>query len=362
MKHPVRGIFALALAALTLAGCHKAPPPPEEIRPVRTIVAQPGPADINNVFAGEVRPRYQSDLGFRVAGKIAARHVNVGDAVKAGQLLASLDPKDLSLNEASSRANVAAQEAQFAVEQADLERYRKLLAQHFVSQAEFDRQQTRYKAAEAQLESVRAQARVSSNQTAYAELRADHDGTIVAVSAEAGQVVAAGQVVVRLAQAGEIEIATDVPEQLVRELQVGQAVQVSLWTAGEQVFPGTVRELARSADAATRTYALRVSVAQPPPGMRLGMTASVRIPRAGLPDLIHVPISAIVEQQGKQGLWILDAGAGVVHFRAVQAAAFSGNEALLGAGVQAGEQIVTAGAKLLMEGQKVRPLANLAAH
>lgn len=346
----------VAVIAAGLSGCAKPPPPAEDVRPVRTIVAQPGPAELNNVFAGEVRPRYQSDLGFRVAGKIAARLVNVGDTVKTGQVLARLDPKDLSLNEASSRANVAAQEAQFEVERVDLERYRKLLDQGFVSKAEFDRQQTRFKAAEAQLEAVRAQARVSANQTGYAELKADHDGTVVSVEAEAGQVVAAGQVVVRLAQAGEIEIATDVPEQLVRDLQVGQPVQVSLWTAGAQMFPGRVRELSSSAAAATRTYALRVTVEKPPAAMRLGMTASVRIPRHGVPELIHVPISSWVEQGGRQGVWVFDAAAGVVRFREAQVAAFSANEALLAGGVQPGEHIVTAGARMLAEGQRVRPL------
>lgn len=357
----LRPRLAVLLLASLSAACSKPPPPAEELRPVRTIVAEPGVAQLDNVFAGEVRPRYQSDLGFRVSGKIEARLVNVGDRVAAGQLLARLDPKDLSLSEASSRASVAAQEAQFAVEQADLERYRRLREQGFVSQAEFDRQQTRFKAAEAQLASVRAQSRVSSNQTGYAELRADHAGTIVAVEAEAGQVVAAGQVVIRLAQAGEIEIATDVPEQLVGDLKIGQPVTVSLWAAGEKTFPGVIRELSSSADAATRTYRLRVRVDPLPSEMRLGMTASVRIARGGVPALIHVPIAALVDQGGKLGLWILDAEAGVVHFRPVQPAAFSGNEVLLADGVKPGEQVVTAGASLLSEGRRVRPLPALAA-
>lgn len=350
---------AVLLASLS-AACSKPPPPAEELRPVRTIVAQPGAAELNNVFAGDVRPRYQSDLGFRVAGKLQARLVNVGDHVVAGQVLARLDPSDLSLNEASSRASVAAQEAQFAVEKSDLERYRRLQEQGFISQAELDRQETKFKAAEAQLASVRAQSRVSSNQTGYAELRADKAGTIVAVEAEAGQVVAAGQVVIRLAQAGEIEIATDVPEQLVGDLKVGQPVSVSLWAAGEKTYAGKIRELSSSADAATRTYPLRVSVDPVPSEMRLGMTASVRIARSGLPELIHVPISAMIEQGGKIGLWILDAEAGVVHFRPVQPAAFAGNEVLLADGVKPGEQIVTAGASLLSEGRRVRPLPTLA--
>lgn len=347
-------------AAAALAGCHRSEAVPEEIRPVRILVAQPSPVSANNVFAGEVRPRYQSDLGFRVSGKIASRLVNVGETVKAGQVLARLDPKDLSLNEASSAANVAAQEAQLAVERADLERYRKLLDQGFVSKAEFDRQETKFKAAEAQLASVRAQARVSANQTGYAELRADQDGTITAISAEAGQVVAAGQTVMQLARSGEIEIATDVPEQLVHDLKLGQAASVALWTADGKTYAGRLRELSSSADAATRTYRARISLDAPPPEMRLGMTASVRFQRTDIPDLIHVPVAAFVEQGGQQGLWVFDEAAGVVHFRHVEAAAFTGNEALLASGVAPGEKLVTAGAALLKEGQKVRPLAAVA--
>lgn len=351
-------MLAILLGAATLLGaCGQPPAAPEEVRPVRTIVVTPGPVEAENVYAGEVRPRYESGLGFRVAGKLSARLINVGDTVKAGQVLARLDPKDLSLNEASSRANVAAQEAQFAVEKADLERYAKLLAQGFVSHAEYERQQTKFKAAEAQLASVRAQARVSANQTGYAELRADHDGTITAVEAETGQVVGAGQNVARLAWSGEMEIAVNVPENLIQDLRVGQPVQVSLWTADGKIYPARLRELSSNADAATRTYAVRIALDKTPGEMKLGMTANVRIPHDGLPDMVHLPLSAWVEHAGVQGVWVLDAKAGVVNFRALRPAGVTGNEILIAEGLQPGEVVVTAGAPLLTPGQKVKPLA-----
>lgn len=352
---------AVLLAATLLAACSRAPQPVDNVRPVRTVIAQPGPAALGNVFAGEVRPRYQSELGFRVAGKIAGRLVNIGDTVKAGQLLARLDPKDLSLNQAASQASVAAQEAQLAVERADLERFRKLLPEGFVSKAEVDRQQTKVDASAAQLEAVRAQARVSSNQTGYAELRADHDGTISALSAETGQVVAAGQTVLSLAWSGEVEIAVDLPEQIVREVKPGQTVEVGLWTVDGKRFPGAVREIASAADAATRTYRVRVALTPVPPEMRLGMTANVRFARAGLPDMIRLPLTAIVEQGGAPGVWVFDPAAGVVHFRPIQPAAFGADEVLVSAGLAPGDIVVTAGAKLLQEGQKVRPLEAVAA-
>lgn len=343
-----------------IAGCGKPPPAPEEVRSVRTVVAAAGATDARRIYAGEVRPRYESNLGFRVAGKIDKRKVNVGDRVRKGELLLQLDPADLALNEASSQATVAAQEAQFAVEKADLARYRKLLDTGFISAAEFDRQQTRYAAAEAQLASVRAQARVSGNQTGYAQLHADADGVITAIDAEVGQVVAAGQTIVRLAQAGTMEVAANIPEQLLSSLKPGAPVKVALWTVDGRDFAGRIRELASSADPATRTYSLRVTVDAPPPEMRLGMTASVRIPGPELPSLIHLPTSAYTEQRGVHGVWVFDDASSTVRFRPVRLSGFDGNSALIGEGLAPGDRVVTAGAPLLREGQKVRLMPDAA--
>lgn len=346
--------IAASVAALLLAGCGKPPAVVEEIRAVRTIEVTVGKTDGYNTFAGEVRPRYESNLGFRVAGKIESRHANVGDRVRKGELLMRLDGRDLALTESASRATVVAQEAQFAVEKADFERFAKLAEGGFVSRAEFDRQKTRFEAAQAQLESVRAQARVSGNQTGYADLRADADGTITAITGEAGQVVTAGQTVVRLAQRGTMEIAANVPEQTVDRLSVGQPVQVLMWSANGVPIAGTIRELAQSADPATRTYAMRVRVDAPPKSMQLGMTASVRIVDDSLPGLIHLPLTAYVENQGQQGVWVFDEASGAVSFRPLKLVGFERNVALVAEGLKPGERVVTAGAALLRPGQKVK--------
>jgi RND family efflux transporter MFP subunit len=347
-------LMLVVLAAAS--GCRPAPPPPEEIRPVRTIVVQPSPVTANNTYAGEVRPRYESSLGFRVAGKIAARLVNVGDSVKAGQVLARLDPKDLSLSEASSRALTSAQDAQLEVEKADLDRYKKLLDAGFIGGSEYERQLTKFKAAKAQLDSLQAQLRVASNQTAYAELRADHDGTITAIQAEAGQVVAAGQAVAMLAQSGDKEVAANVPEDQVQRIQVGQPAVVSLWSAGGKTYDGVVRELSSSADASTRTYAVRVTLPKTADSVRLGMTASVRFAIDGLPDAIQLPLTAMTEQAGIPGVWVVDPAASTVSFHSVTTSAVVGNQVLIGAGITPGDVVVTAGAPLLRAGQKVRLL------
>ena len=345
---------AMVPLLLGLAGCGKPPAKVEEIRPVRSIVVSAGNIDTGNTYAGEVRPRYESDLGFRVAGKILNRSINVGDTVKSGQVLARLDAQDLALSEASEHAQVAALDAQLAVAKSDYERNQKLFEEGVIGASGMDHYQATYQAAQAQLEAARAQLRASSNQTGYAELRADHNGVITAVLAEPGQVVAAGQTVVRLAHSGEIEVASNVPEDQIGRVRAGMAVQVSLWASSALQIPGTIRELASSADPATRTYPLRVSVPQPPPEMKLGMTASVRIPLSGVPKLIHVPLGAMVEQQGRRGVWVFNAASQAVEFHPIAIAGVNGNEILVADGLKDGDVVVTAGAPLLQAGQKVK--------
>jgi RND family efflux transporter MFP subunit len=344
------------LVSIGMAGCRRPAAAVEEIRPVRTIVVQPTAVDAGNTYAGEVRPRYESSLSFRVAGKIATRLVNVGDTVKAGQVLARLDPKDLSLSEASSRAVASAQDAQLEVEKADLDRYKKLLDAGFIGGSEYERQLTKFKAAKAQAYSMHAQARVATNQTGYAELRADHDGTIVSIYGEAGQVVAAGQIVATLAQAGDREIAANVPEDQVRRIRVGQAAVVRLWSAGGKPYDGVVRELSSSADAATRTYAVRVTLPKTAEDVRLGMTASVAFAVDGVPDMIHVPLTAMTEQAGVPGVWVVEPAASTVSFHGVVSTGIVGNQVLIGGGLNPGDVVVTAGAPLLRAGQRVKLL------
>lgn len=350
-------VTALFIAALTtLSACKPAPVPVEEIRPVRTITVGATATNASKVYAGEVRARYDSTLGFRVGGKIIARQVNVGETVKAGQVLARLDPKDLQLGDAAAVAQVAAAQAQFNVTKTDLERVRGLHAKGYASQGELDRFTTQFEAAKAQLDAVQAQRNQSANQARYAVLTADADGVVTAVMAESGQVVAAGQPVVQLARGGAIEIAAAIPEDRVNAVREGMPVTVSLWAESGKTYPGVIRELSSAADPLARTYAVRVSVPQPPPEMKLRMTAAISIPLPGLPDLIHIPASSMVTQQGKAGVWVVQPQASAVQFRAVEFAGVEGNEILAASGLKPGDVVVTAGAAYLREGQKVKLL------
>lgn len=346
--------MALTGALLLLTACAKPPEAPPAVRSVRTQLTSLEPVRLQDVYAGEIRPRYESALGFRVSGKIRERLVNVGENVKSGAILMVLDERDLALSEQASRAAVKAQEARFAVEKADFDRFTKLAAGKFISQAEFERQKTHFEAAKAQLDAAQAEASVTGNQTGYSTLRAESAGTITGIEVEVGQVVAAGQVVVRLARAGDLEVAANVPEHRVHLIKPGMPVEVTLWAAGEQRFRGVVRELASAADPATRTYGVRVSLTAAPASMRQGMTASVIVSSPDAPRLIRVPIAAYVQLAGRAGVWLVDKQASTVAFQPVDAVGFDGNEVLLGPEIKPGERVVTAGASLLHEGQRVR--------
>lgn len=330
---------------------------------MRTVVAVATPVGLGNTYAGEIKPRYESSLGFRVGGKILRREVNVGDSVRAGQVLARLDARDLALSQASSQASLAARRAQYEIALANFERDKKLLAFGGVSQLVYDNDEAAYKAAQAQLRADESMYQVSANQTAYAELRADHDGTITGIMAEAGQVVGAGETVARLAWSGDKEVATSIPEDQIARIRAGLPAQVSLWARPDASFAGTVREVSTNADPATRTYAVRVSVPQAPAAMQLGMTASVRIgdAEAAAQKLVHLPLPALVEHGGRQGVWVYLPQSGSVDFRPLQTAGVDGDQVLVAAGLEQGDIVVTAGAPLLLPGQKVKRLEAVAA-
>jgi len=342
-------LIPVAMAGLLLAAaCSKPAPPAEPPRPVLSM--QVGATDSDaaaNTYSGELRSRYETQLAFRVAGKIIERRVDAGATVKAGEVLARLDPADTA-----SSATAAA--AQLALAEADARRYRELRAQNFVSQAALDAKETALKAAQAQAELAR-------NQNAYTTLVADSAGVVAAVAAEVGQVVAAGQTVFRVSRPGSMEVAIAVPESRVASLRIGQPAEVSLWADASARYRGVLRELASVADPVTRTFAARVAIADTElaqsGGVRplLGMTASVRFAAAAQAPL-HVPLTAIFQQDGKPAVWVLAADS-TVALRPVEVAAWGEKDATLAAGLVAGERIVVAGVHKLAAGEKVRVAA-----
>ena len=334
----LRAILPL-LCISALVACSE-PPPPAAVAPVvKTLVAGETSAAGTRTYSGEVRARHETTLAFRVGGKIVERLADVGTVVKPGQPLARVDPADLALQAGQA-------EAQRSLAEADARRYRDLRGKNFVSQSALDAKETA-------LESAAAQAALAKNQAAYAVLKSDKAGAIAQVLAEPGQVVAAGQGVFRLAEAGEIEVAISVPEAQLADLKPGAAAEVMLWS-GRQPMRGRLRELSPVADAATRTYPARVSLLETDPGLALGMTATVRFKQTAA-DTLFVPLAAIFQQNQQPAVWVLAAD-DTVSLRPVVVAAYGDAGATITAGLKSGERIVAAGVHKLSAGQKVRPV------
>jgi RND family efflux transporter MFP subunit len=344
---------AALLPVALLIGCSRAEPPAEPVRAVKVITVGASGMQSGYEFAGEVRARVESRLGFRVAGKITHRQAEVGQHVRAGTLLAQLDPQDYRLATDAARAQVAAASTNRDLAAADYKRYVTLREQNFISGAELERRETALKAAQAQLEQAQAQLAAQGNQARYTDLVADVSGVVTAVEAEPGQVVTAGTPVVRIAADGPRDVVFAVPEDKVVALQPGTQIAVRQW-ASNVALGGRIREVAASADPVTRTYPVKVSLegaTQPPLGATVTVLPQV-LSHVGA-QVIKIPTSALRQEGQGSAVWVLDRSTMTVKLQPVQVATADGNDAVIAAGLQPGMQIVSAGVHVLSPGQKV---------
>ncbi len=350
-------VLGVALCAATwLAACSRTEAVPEPVRAVRTVKVGAESATAVLEYAAEVRARTETRQGFRVAGKVTSRPVNLGDEVKAGQLLAQLDPADLKLGQDAAAAALRAAQANWEQTGADLKRYRELHAQGFIGNAELERRETALKAAQAALDQARAQVGVQGHQTQYARLVADAAGVVTGVEVEPGAVVGAGTPIVRLALAGPRDVVFSVPEDRVGAVRAllnqPGALQVRLWGAGGEPLRATLREVAAAADPATRTFVAKADVGRA--DVRLGQTATVAIEQGRRDGVTRLPLAAVAEEGGRSIVWVLDGTAMTVRPQPVQIAGADTNQVLIGGGLQPGQEVVTAGVHVLTPGQKVR--------
>jgi RND family efflux transporter MFP subunit len=356
-------LFLSLMSAAALVACSKAEPAREPIRAVRTTTVSAESAGGTYEYAAEVKARTESRLGFRVGGKVVRRVVDVGDTVKAGQVLAQLDPQDLKLGQEAAHAALVAAQANLEQTQADYKRFKELRDQGFISSAELERRETALKAGQAQFDQARAQANVQGNQAGYATLVADANGVITSVDAEPGMVVAAGAPVVRLAHDGPRDVVFSVPEDKVGLIKAAQGAQagrlkVRLWGSDES-FPAHIREVAAAADPVTRTFAVKADLAKASSAtVRLGQTATVLAETPKVAGITKLPLSALREAQGKTSVWVVDKATMTVSSKPVQVAGAEGNEAVITGGVAPGELIVTAGVHVLNPGQQVKLYAD----
>ena len=360
----VSRVTVITILALATAACSKQAATPEPVRSVRTVTVSSGPVGAVVDYAAEVRARVELRLSFRVGGKMISRPAGLGEHVRAGQVLASLDAQDLRLGQDAARSAVQAARVNHEQAQADYRRFKDLRDQGFISAAELERRETTFKAAQAQLAQAQALSGVQSNQARYSTLVADTGGVVTAVEAEPGAVLSAGSTVLRVAQDGPRDVVFSVPEDQAGALRALQgsagALRVTVWGADSVPLAATVREVAAVADPVTRTFVVKADIGKA--NVRLGRTATVTVAVLSLPSvpaMIKLPLAAVFEQQGQSSVWVLDKDTMTVRAQPIQVVGAEGNQVVVAAGLAPGQQVVSAGVHVLTPGQKValyRPL------
>src|SRR6516164_8460152 len=323
-----------------------------DIRPVRTVTVEPKEAGETLSLTGEIQPRYQADLGFRVNGKILDRPVDVGTQVKKGDLLARLDPQQYRQDLEVAKAEVAKADAEVTRARAQEYRQRELLKNGHTTQVAYDQALKTFKTAQAQADAARAKQVQASENLGYTDLRADNDGVISAIGAEPGQVVSAGQMVVRLAQPGEREAVFNVAEATFKNPPKDPAVEVALVSNPDIKTTGKVRYVSPQADPTTRTFTVRVSLPDAPPQMRLGanVVGSVTVNEG---QAVAIPASALFQKDGQPAVWLVTKD-GTVELKPITVARYQGDAVVVGGGLAQGDIVVTGGVQKLLPGQKVR--------
>ncbi|MGL5116859.1 MAG: efflux RND transporter periplasmic adaptor subunit [Beijerinckiaceae bacterium] len=347
----VLGISLLALSACTDTKSKTEVPPQ-----LRAVVAKSvafEPRTPSRSFVGTVRPRTESDLAFRVGGKVAERLIQVGESVKTGQPLARLDETDLRLQMEQADAEVRAATASLAQADAEERRVVTLRREGWSTASAFDRQRVAVEEAKGRLNRAERTLSLARNSLDYAVLRAGADGVMTATMIEPGQVLAQGQIAMRLATLDAREAVVAIPEAMIDRARTGKA-SVSLWSEPGKAYAAKLRELSPSADPATRTYQARFTIENGPADLEFGLTATVTINGTEQEQIARLPLSALFNQgQGPQ-LYVVDPKDGSLSLKQVQVLAYETRDVLIGAGLAAGDMVVTLGVQKLDLGQRVR--------
>ena len=350
----------IVLPVALLLGCEAdddSEPAQASVRPVRVGTAEKLPGGETVTLTGTVQAQEDVNLAFRIGGQLIERSVNVGDQVKTGQVVARLDPSTRRDAVDGARANLAAAMARLVEACNTVERYEPLLPQGFVARAQFDRAVEARDAAQAQVDAAQAQVTSAETQLSYTELRADGPGTVTARGAEPGEVVSAGQMILRLAREGGRDAVFDVPARVKDAASSDLDVEVVLSTDPKVRATGRIREVSPQADPVTRTFLVRVGLTDPPQTMRLGSTVTGAARLGGIPG-IAIPASALTAANGAPAVWVLDPDEGKVTLRNIEVARYELDRVLVERGLDEGELVVTAGVQALRPGQRVRLLVS----
>jgi RND family efflux transporter MFP subunit len=355
IKRPASGTAKLlALAALVLlASCGREPEAvAPEVRPVRSVtIASSSPT--NDVsLTGRLQARAEVNQSFRLPGQLIQRFVDIGDQVRVGHPLARLDSQNEQSGLQAAQAQLVAAQVQLADARNNFNRMRNLIGDNAVSRASYDHSEALLRTAEAQVIAVRSQLELAQNRVNFTRLNADVAGVVTARGPEVGEVVAAGQMIVQIAQAGAVDAVFDVPALAKDTLTRTSTIWVALLSDPGIRAKGTVRELSPRADPVTGTFRIRISVANPPPAMRLGSTITGTL-RLTTPPGISLPTAALVRAKGGTAVWIVDPKTSTVGLRTVTVGSSDTDQVRVNDGLNPGDIVVTAGVQVLRPGQKV---------
>jgi membrane fusion protein, multidrug efflux system len=361
-------MLVIALAVCVLAACQPqtAAIRSEIIRPVKVMTVGDASSQFEGLFSAEIKPRIESQLAFRVGGKIVERMVEIGQTVRKDQPLLRLDPIDLQLSSNAAQAQVAAAKANADVAQAALSRAQELARQNFISTGALDQAAGQANSANAALLAAQANGALGLNASQYAVLKADSDGVVTALTAEVGQVVAAGMPVIRMASGSEKDVTFNVPDAALANAKRGLSIGVQLWSKPDVLLTATIRDVSAMADPQTRTYAIKANLKDPSNLAQLGSTATAKIVLMTSPSAkstahlgVLIPLSAVMESQGRTTVWVVQSDA--VKKQAVvlnTSAGAAEGVVLVSSGLAPGAVVVVAGVHVLVEGQKVKLLTD----
>ena len=347
------------LASLALAACDPMTAQPlAPVRPVLVTQVRYQPQVSERSFVGTIRPRIESDLGFRVAGKVSKRLVEVGTRVEAGQTLAVLDEVDLGLQAEQAAAELRAATGVLAQASAAEMRAKELRQKGWSTDAQLDQAKAGADEARARLNRAERSVELTKNSLSYATLVADTAGVVTATLIEPGQVVTAGQTAIRLARLAEKEVVVAIPETLLTRANSGEA-QVSIWSNPDKRYVAKLRELAPSADAATRTYLAKFSMPEAGDEVQLGMTATLTLSDSASDRVARLPLSALFNQGEGPSLYVADAKSGAITLKRVSVKSYEREDVLISDGVEEGANVVALGVQKLDPAQKVKIVSSL---
>lgn len=352
---PRRNVLAPVLAALLGACQPEAEPAAPEVRPVRTVTVEKRAAGMPVVLTGRVAAEDEARLAFRLSGRMVERAVAAGDQIEGGRLVARLDAQDQLNMLRAAEAELAAAQGQLDEAEAEYRRQRQLEERGFAARAVYERARQARQTTRSRVDAAQAQLKFARDQVGFTELHADAEGVVTAVGAEPGEVVQAGQMIVQLARQGGRDAVFDVPAQVIRAAPPDPEIAVFLTDDPSIRAIGRVREVAPQADPVTRTFEVKVGLAEPPPEMRLGATVTGRMD-VDQGEVIELPASALTRQDGEPAVWVVDPESSTVALRFIDVVRFEPASVVVADGVEPGDVVVTAGVQALHPGQKVRLL------